>query len=130
MNQTKMQSSSLHYTKHGSPYLSHHTQKWATWVNNFGTTAKHTCDFLLANNSNFLHILHHFRDIVRYWFHFCCFQASACHHCADITPPPSHYRMCACSDAYYVFSHTNVYKMSTKRLHHLNQLSVCFTDLC
>ena len=37
---------------------------------------------------------------------------------------------CTCSDVYYVFLYMNVYKTSAKIIHHLNQLSVCFTYLC
>jgi len=36
-------------------------------VTHFDTDRKHVCDFLLLNNTNLYHILHHFRVITAYW---------------------------------------------------------------
>ena len=39
--------------------------------NNFGTSGKPKCNFLCANNTNLPPILHHFGNMVNYFFNFC-----------------------------------------------------------
>jgi len=36
-------------------------------VDDFGTSRKHVCDFLLVGHCDYGRILHHFRDMATYW---------------------------------------------------------------